>query len=421
MSAQRSNTYQRLTLGLSLTSALLGMALLGGCKDNNANSGNGSSSATQASDSGANKSSASTGDAIVIGEYGSLTGAEASFGHSTDDGIQMAVDEVNKAGGINGKQVKLEIEDDQSDSSKAQTAVQRLIDQKKVIGVLGEVASGSSIAGGQVCQAAKIPMISPSSTKTSVTEIGDYIFRVCFIDPYQSAVMARFAHDKLKAKNVAIYTNKDTPYSVGFSADFKTAFEKMGGKIVIEKSYSKDDKDFRGALTAIKQQNPDAILVPGYYSDAGSIAKQAREMGITVPLLGGDGWDSQTLFQTGGDAVNGCYFSDHMSIDNPSPTVQKFVKAFADKYGKDKKPDALSALGYDAANLMFDAMRHAKSLSPQDIRDAIAATKDYPGVTGNITIDANRNAAKSAVIIAIKNNAFQFDTEIKDPNQPISQ
>jgi branched-chain amino acid transport system substrate-binding protein len=359
-----------------------------------------------------------TGDSIVVGEYGSFTGSEASFGHSSDDAIQLATEELNKAGGINGKQVKIETEDDASDSSKAQQAVERLIDEKKVIAVLGEVASSSSIAGGQVCQQKGIPMITPSSTNKKVTQIGNDIFRVCFIDPFQAAVVARFAHDVLKANNVAIYTNKAQTYSVGFSTDFKTAFEKMGGKIVKEQSYGKDDKDFRGALTAIKAANPQAILVPGYYSDAGSIAKQARELGITVPLLGGDGWDSQDLFNTGGDAVNGCYFSDHMSIDNPNPTVQKFVSAFQAKYGH--KPDALAALAYDAANLMFDSMRRAKSLTSSDIRDAIAATKDYQGVTGSITMDADRNASKPAVIIKVENKQFKFAKEIKDPSQPVT-
>jgi branched-chain amino acid transport system substrate-binding protein len=418
-----SNTIQRLIPGVILAVAIVGSITLGGCKDKNAGTGSGGGTGTQATDATSPQTGTATtgsaGDAIVIGEYGSLTGPEASFGQSSDYAIKLAVDEVNQAGGVKGKQIKLETEDDSSDSSKAGTAVKRLIDEKKVVAVLGEVASGSSIAGGQVCQAAGIPMITPSSTKTTVTQVGNDIFRVCFIDPFQSAVVARFAHDVLKANTAAIYTNESQPYSKGFSTDFKTAFEKMGGKIVLEKSYGKDDKDFRGALTAFKQQNPDVILVPGYYSDAGSIVKQAREIGITKPLLGGDGWDSQSLFDTGGDAVNGCYFSDHMSIDNPSPTVQKFVKAFAAKYGK--KPDALAALAYDAANLLFDAIKRAKAVTPADIRDAIAETKDFPGVTGSITMDADRNASKSAVIIAIKDKQFKFAAEIKDPNQPITK
>lgn len=419
MSAKGRSNCSQMKVGVATGLAMLSIFYFGGCKDKNADNAVGGTPTTT-SPGMADTGTKLAGDTIIVGEYGSLTGAEASFGHSSDDAIQMATEEVNKSGGINGKQVILVTEDDQSDSSKAETAVKRLIDEKNVIAVLGEVASSSSIAGGKVCQSKQIPMISPSSTNKAVTEVGDYIFRVCFIDPFQAAVVARFSHDVLKANNVAIYTNKAQTYSVGFSHDFKDAFEKMGGKIVKEQSYGKDDKDFRGALTAIKAANPQAILVPGYYSDAGSIAKQARELGITVPLLGGDGWDSTALFDTGGDAVNGCYFSDHMSVDNPNPTVQKFVDSFKKKYNG-KKPDALAALAYDAANLLFDSIRRAKSLSHQDIRDAIAATKDYQGVTGSITMDANRNASKPAVMIKVENKQFKFAKEIKDPTQPVTQ
>lgn len=399
--------------GALLLALLLPVLSCNGCKPSNSGNGTAANNPTSTPSNTGNQ-----GDQIVVGEYGSITGSEASFGQSTDQGIKLAMEAVNGAGGVNGKQIRIELEDDQSDATKAETAVKRLIDEKHVIAVLGEVASGSSLAGGRVCQDNHIPMISPSSTKTNVTEIGDDIFRVCFIDPFQAAVMARFAHDGLKVTNVAIFTNKTAPYSIGFSDDFEKAFTRMGGKIVAKQAYSKDDKDYRGALTAIKAANPQAILVPGYYSDAGAIAKQARDLGITVPLLGGDGWDSQTLFQTGGDAVNGCYFSDHVAVDDPNPTVQNFVKTYEAKYGK--KPDALAALAYDAANLMFDAMKRAKSLSSADIRDAIAATKDFPGVTGKITIDSKRNASKPAVIIAIKDKQFKYQTTIADPDQPLT-
>ncbi|HLV79263.1 MAG TPA: ABC transporter substrate-binding protein, partial [Chthonomonadaceae bacterium] len=207
------------------------------------------------------------------------------------------------------------------------------------------------------------------------------------------------------------------PYSVGFSDNFKTAFTNMGGQIVSEQSYAKDDKDYRSALTAIQSANPQAILVPGYYSDAGSVAKQARDLGIKVPLLGGDGWDSQALFTTGDDAVDGCYFSDHVAMDEPNPVVQKFVQTYQAKYNT--KPDALAALAFDAANLLYDAMKRAKSLSGPDIRDAIASTKDFPGVTGTITIDADRNAQKPAVIIHIKDRHFEYQTTIADPSKPL--
>lgn len=359
---------------------------------------------------------AATSNTILVGEYGSLTGAQASFGISTNDAIQLAADQINAKGGIKGKQVVVKVEDDMGLPAQAAADVNRLIDEG-AIAILGEVASSCSLAGGRVCQQRHIPMISPSSTNTAVTELGDYIFRVCFIDPFQAAVVARFAHDGLHATRVAIFTNKDQAYSTGFSDNFKKAFTAMGGQIVIEKSYSGSDKDFRGALTAIKQANPQAILIPGYYNDVGSIARQARALGITCPLLGGDGWDSQDLFKTGGSAVNGCYFSDHLSIDDPSPRVQNFVRAFEAKYHH--KPDALAALGYDAANLLFNAMERAPSLKPEDIRNAIATTKDFPGVTGNITINAQRNADKQAVIIKVENGKFRLAATITNPYAPL--
>ncbi len=394
------------------TAAILGLVCFAapGCKDKNAPSGGGSAG----SDSTAN----SPADALVIGEYGSITGKEATFGKSTDEGIQLAKDEQNKAGGVRGKQIAIALEDDQSDSPKAETAVTRLIDTKHVLAILGEVASGSSLAAAPVCQKSGVPMISPSSTKPAVTEKGDYIFRVCFIDPFQAAVVARWALDGVKAKRVAIFTDNASPYSKGFSDNFETAFVKMGGQVVAKQSYNGGDKDFKGALTNIQQSHPDAIVVPGYYSDAGSIAKQARDLGITVPLLGGDGWDSQALFDTGGDAVNGCFFSDHMAVDDPNPAVKRFVDTYTARFGH--KPDALAALGYDAAKLLFDAMGRAKSLERRDIRDAIAATKDFPGVTGKITIDANRNASKPAIVIGIKNKQFVKVAEIADPDHPMA-
>lgn len=398
---------------LPILGTLMIAAFVTGCKDSKDNGAN-----APAGGPGTQTATGASGDVILVGEYGSMTGKEATFGKSTDEGIQLAVDEINKSGGIQGKQVRIETEDDQSDAPKAETAVKRLIDEKHVIAVLGEVASGNSIAGGKICQQKGVPMISPSSTKPSVTEIGDFIFRVCFIDPFQSAVVARYARDGLKANRVAIFTDKASAYSVGFSNDFKKAFAQMGGQILVEKSYTGGDKDFRSGLTAIKALKPDAILVPGYYSDTGSIAKQARELDIKVPLLGGDGWDSQALFETGGDAVNGCYFSDHMAIDDPDPKVKGFVTSYRAKYGS-KVPDALAALGYDAAGLLFDAMKRAKSLSSKDIRDAIAETKGFSGVTGKITMNAARNADKSAVIIAIQNRQFKYVTTIADPDRPM--
>ena len=405
-----------------------GLALmLAGCKDKTdagsgttANGGSDSGKSGTATNSGGSSGGAS-GDEIVVGEYGSFTGKQSDFGIQTDNGIQLAVAETNEAGGVDvgGKKMKIKLvtEDDQSDSTKADTAVKRLIDEKSVTAVLGEVASSNSQAGGKVCQERGVPMISPSSTNESVTKDRDEVFRVCFIDSYQAGVVARYIIDGLKVKNVATFTNKSESYSTGFTNEFKKKFVQYGGKIIMEQTYGTNDQDYRGQLTAIKSVNPDAILVPGYYSDAGSIAKQARELGIKVPLLGGDGWSSPELLKIGGTAVEGCYFSDHMSIKDPKPVVQNFVKGYKGKFNTE--PTSMSALGYDAAKILFDAISRAKSTDKKAIRDAIAQTKDYEGLTGKITIDENRNARKPAVINVVKNGSFDYAATIPDPDQPM--
>jgi branched-chain amino acid transport system substrate-binding protein len=362
---------------------------------------------------GASAGAPTSSDAIPIGEYGSMTGSESTFGQSTHQGIQLAVDEINGAGGLKGRQLHIVgPEDTASQAQNAETAVKRLMGSK-VVAVLGEVASSASMAAAPVCQESHVPMISPSSTNPKVTEIGDYIFRVCFIDPFQAAVVAKFAKDTLKAKSAAIFYDAGQAYSVGFRDNFKKAFVGKGGTIATEASYSKDDKDYKAALTRLKAANPDVILVPGYYTQAGTITKQARDLGITVPLLGGDGWDSQELFTYGGATLGNCFFSDHMSADDPNPTVQNFVKAYQAKYSK--IPDALAALGYDAAKLLYDAMKRAKSLEGPALRDAIAQTKGFDGVTGKITINAQRNADKPAVIIEAANGKFKFKERIAKP------
>jgi len=352
-----------------------------------------------------------SGDEIVIGEYGSLTGTTATFGQSTDNGIQMAFDEINKAGGVLGKKVKIIVEDDQSKPEEAATAVTKLINQNNVVAILGEVSSSRSLAAAPICQSSRIPMISPSSTNPRVTQIGDYIFRVCFIDPFQGAVMAKFAADTLKLKKVAILVDVRNDYSVGLQTFFRQHFKQLGGEVVAEQSYSEGDSDFRAQLTQIKATNPEAIYVPGYYTEVGTIARQARELGITVPLLGGDGWDSPKLWEIGGEALNGCYFSNHYSTNDPSPVVQKFVNDYQARYKQ--VPDAIAALAYDAARIMADAMTRADSTSGPKVRDAIAATKDFVGVTGTITINAERNAVKPSVLLKVENGKYLLVETIK--------
>lgn len=427
-SAQGSHTppltLTRQLYAASVLCAVTGLSLmLTGCKDKSETTATSGASGAGAQAANNKPAPAATGssDEIVIGEYGSFTGAQADFGKQSDNGIKQAVAEVNAAGGIDvgGKKMKvrLETEDDASDATKADTAVKRLIDEKNVTAILGEVASSCSLSGGKVCQDKGVPMISPSSTNVQVTVGKDYVFRVCFLDSYQAAVVARYIHDGLKMNNVAVFTNKGQSYSVGFAEEFKKAFARYGGKIVAEQSYGDKDQDYRAQLTALNSVKPEAILVPGYYSDAGSIIKQAREQNITVPLVGGDGWSSSQLLTIGGSSVNGCYFSDHMSIKDPRPTVQNFVKGYQAAYQVD--PTSMSALGYDAAKILFDSITRAKTADKKAIKDAIAQTKDFDGVSGKITIDENHNAKKSAVIIAVKNNSFDYAATIPDPDQPM--
>ncbi|MGH9368915.1 MAG: ABC transporter substrate-binding protein [Thermoanaerobaculia bacterium] len=351
------------------------------------------------------------GDEIPIGEYGSLTGTTATFGQSTDNGIKMAFDEVNAAGGVLGKKLKLFVEDDQSKPEEAATAVTKLVNQNHVVALLGEVSSSRSLAAAPIAQAAQIPMVSPSSTNPRVTQVGDYIFRVCFTDPFQGAVMAKFAHDTLKLRKVAILVDVRNDYSVGLQTFFRQNFKQLGGEVVTEQSYSEGDSDFHAQLTQIKATSPEAIYVPGYYTEVGTIARQARELGITVPLLGGDGWDSPKLWEIGGEALNGCYLSNHYSTDDPSPVVQKFVTEYKRRYNA--LPDALAALAYDAAKILTDAISRAGSTDGAKIRNALAATKDFQGVTGTITINQDRNAVKPAVILKVENGKFTLVETIK--------
>jgi branched-chain amino acid transport system substrate-binding protein len=279
-----------------------------------------------------------------------------------------------------------------------------------VVLILGEVASSNSLAMAEKAQAAGVPMITHASTNPAVTEKGDYIFRVCFIDPFQGAVMAKFARENLKLNQVAILQDNKSAYSIGLKDVFSSKFAEMGGKITVTESYSQGDTDFRAQLTAIKKTKPQAIYVPGYYNDVGIIARQKQELGLTVPLLGGDGWDSEKLYELGGAALDGSYFSNHYSPDNPDPKVQKFIADYKAAYGG--VPDSLAALGYDAAKVAIAALEKAKDLSGPAIRDAIAQTKGFNGVTGTITLDEKRNPVKSAVILKIGDNKASFVTTV---------
>jgi branched-chain amino acid transport system substrate-binding protein len=347
---------------------------------------------------------------IVVGYYGDLTGRTSNFGQSTKRGVEMAADEINKAGGINGRQIQIIPEDDEGRPEKAATVVTKLIDQDRVIALLGEVASGNTLAAAPKAQAARVPMISPSSTNPAVTQVGDYISRVCFIDPFQGEVMAKFAANTLKAKSAAIMLDFNSPYSRGLTDFFEASFTKLGGQVLDKQSYTQGDRDYKGQLTAIRSKNPDVIYVPGYYGEVGVIAKQAEQLGIKAPMLGGDGWDATQLWDLGGTSLNGDFISNHYSVDDPSPAIQKFVADYKARNGT--VPDALAALGYDAMKVLADAITRAGTTEGPKLRDAINGTKNFPGVTGTITIDADRNAVKPAVVLKLQDRKYIYQETI---------
>jgi branched-chain amino acid transport system substrate-binding protein len=353
---------------------------------------------------------AAVGETIVFGHVGSLTGNEATFGDSTDKGLKLAIEELNARGGVKGKRIELKTYDDQGKSEEASVAATRLVTNDRASILIGEVASKRSLAMAPIADEQKVPMISPASTNPKVTKEGErvrpYVFRVCFIDPFQGTVMAKFARETLKLQRVAVLRDVANDYSVGLADYFLTKFKELGGTIVDDQSYKANDQDFKAQLTAIKGKKPEGIYVPGYYTDVALIVRQARELGITQPLMGGDGWDSAKLFEIGGRALDGCYFSNHYSPDDPSPRIQEFVARFKARFGH--VPDTMAALGYDAGQIAADAMVRAKELNGAAIRDAIGDTKGFPGVTGVITIDADHNAGKSAVVLAVKDGAAKW-------------
>jgi branched-chain amino acid transport system substrate-binding protein len=334
-----------------------------------------------------------TGD-ILVGFYGSLTGDGASFGQSSREGAELAVDELNAAGGVLGRKLRLLVEDDQSKPEEASNAVTKLVTQDKVVAVIGEVASRRTLAAAPISQKYQIPMITPASTNEKVTEVGDYVFRVCFIDPFQGEVLAKFAYNDLKARKVAILRDQAQDYSVGLTDSVQRNFTKLGGQVIAPVSYSTGDADFKAALTRIRSEKPDVLFATGYYPEAAIITRQARELGMTMPILGGDGWVGDAL-QNGREALKNTYISNHYSGDNPDPVVQNFVSSYKKRFNKD--PDAIAALGYDAIKVLADSLTRAMSTEGPKLRDAIASA-DVPGVTGRLKMNAQRNVDKPAVV-----------------------
>jgi branched-chain amino acid transport system substrate-binding protein len=349
---------------------------------------------------------------IKIGFFGDLSGPTFNFGESAKNGILMAADEINQAGGIDGRRIDVVIEDDGGSPEKAALLTGKLIDHDKVVAIIAGGTSSNSRAAAPKAQAAKIPLISPSSTDPAVTQAGDYIFRACFVDAFQGEVMAHFAVNTLKAKKAAILFDFNSPYGRGLTDYFELSFSKLGGQIVSKLSYTQGDVDFKGQLSTFQAAAPDVIYIPGYYGDVALIAKQARMIGLTQPLLGADGWDAPELWQLAGDALNGSYITTHYSVDDPSPAIQRFVQEYKQRYGN-LLPDAHAALAYDAMRVLADAIARSRSTDPTLLRDALAATKGFAGVTGVISMDSERNAVKPAVVLKLQDAKYIYQETIQ--------
>lgn len=365
---------------------------------------------TSASTTAAADQPASEPEVIKIGAVFPMTGDVATFGESSKNAVSIAVEEANAKGGLLGKNVEVIYEDDSNTPSNSANAIQKLISNDKVAAVLGSVSSKCSIAMGPIATQNKIPMITSTSTNPKVTtDGGEYVFRACFIDPFQGTVIAKFSSETLKAKTAAVLYDVGNDYSKGLGDYFKEGFEKLGGQVLAMESYNAGDQDFNAQLTKIKPMNPEVILLADYYNTVGLIAKQARALGITATFVGGDGWDSSDLYSVGGDAIDGGYFSNHYSPDDTSPLVVEFRKKYEEKFGK--TPDALAALAYDSSKMLFAAIEKAGSTDGEKIKDALKAT-DLEVVSGKITLDKDRNPIKSAVMIKVVKDKYEFVTKV---------
>lgn len=361
--------------------------------------------------------SQSSADTIKIGANLEMTGNNATFGKSASNGANLAIKQVNAKGGVLGKQLTLVVADNKSEAAEAANSMQKLITQDKVVAVIAPIASSSVIAGAQVNQDNKVLAISPTASNPKVTvdpatnKVRDFVFRAAFIDPFQGSVMANFATKTLKAKTAAIYIDNSSDYAKGLGQFFKETFIKNGGQIVAEEAYLAKDTDFKATLTKIKVANADVIFVPGYYQEVGMLIKQAREIGLTMPVLGGDGWDSAKLPEiAGGQALNNTFFANHYSPDDKSDAIKNFVDAYKKEYNE--TPDAFAALSYDATMMVIEAIKRANSVDTVKIKDELAKTKDYDAVSGKISLNETHDAVKSAVIIEMKDGKQTFKEKI---------
>lgn len=347
------------------------------------------------------------GDTIKIGVNLELSGAVATYGTSVKDGLMLAFEEINKEDGVLGKQIEALVQDNKSQNREARNIAEKLVSQG-VVAVIGPATTGNVQAEEPVLTKSKIPILAPAATAPEVTynektkKVKDYVFRVCFIDPDQSQVMANYVFDELKLKNGAIIVDKDNDYSVGLGRAFEKFFTEKGGKIVAKEGFVPTDTAFKPQLTSISSKKPDFIYIPAYYNQVGLIIKQARELGLDVPMMGADGWDSPKLVSlAGANNLNKCYFSNHYSVEDPSERIQSFVKAYEKKHGT--MPDAFAALGYDAGYLMAEAIKQAGEADPQKIQQALANIQDFEGISGKLTIDERHYAIKDLTIVEMVN------------------
>jgi len=361
--------------------------------------------------------SGASGDTIKIGANFEMTGSVAAFGQSQLNGIKLAVKEINDKGGVLEKKLEI-IEQDNASKPEESTRVAGKLISDDVVVLMGATTSTNTLAAVNVANDKKVPMVTASATNPDVTfdskknKLNEYVFRACFIDPFQGQVMANFASQKLSAKTAVIYTDNASDYSKGLQKFFKETFAKNGGKILAEESYQTKDTDFKAVLTRIKQLNPDVVYVPGYYEEVGKILKQARELGIDKPFMGGDGWDAPQLLDIAGkDALNNTFISNHYSPQDPDAKVKSFVDAFKKEYGTE--PDAMAVLGYDAAYMIADAIKRAGAADKEKIKDALAATKDFTGVTGKIALDKNHDPVKAAVVLEYKDGKQVYKDKIQ--------
>jgi branched-chain amino acid transport system substrate-binding protein len=348
---------------------------------------------------------------ILIGLVGALSGPEAELGQSIRDGALLAIEQANAQGGVRGRPLELRAYDSQGRPEEAARAAVRLVSQDGAVLIVGADTSGSTLAMAPVAARAQVPLISPTATSPRVTaEGGPYVFRVCFVDSFQGTALANLARDEGFGR-MAVLSDVKSDYSVGLAHEFEERYLAIGGTLVGKATYAQGDSDFRAQLTRLKGLRPEALFIPGYYADAASIALQARQLGLLVPLLGGDGWDSVTaLVALGGQAVEGSQFTTHFSPDNPSPSVQSFLRAFQTRFAH--PPPSGSALGYDAARVGLEALRNAPAPGGPALRDAVARTASFDGVTGLITLGQNRDAVKSAVVVRIRGGRAAFVTEL---------